>query len=496
MSRHAMTPMDAAWYHIDGPVNFALVTSILLTRTPLDFEKVKAICSERLGRFDRFRQRVVESGFPIAKPYWEDMPDFAPGQQMHHLALPAPCDRRALMDLISDLASTPLDRERPLWQGHVVDNVEGGSALILRCHHCIGDGTAMMAVSRELFDATPDTPLRKVPAKRSHRIATERRDGLFEPAFESVAASVRTLLSNADAALDVVKHPMQVYDKAAAVLDGAAMLLGELRKSPDPASPLKGAFGLDKRVAWSAPVALADIKAIGDPLGAKINDVLIAGMTGALRGYLRKRGVDVNHTTVRALVPVDLRSPERALALGNEFGLVVLELAVRSRDALRRLRITRSNMDALKRSPEAIAVMTLFDIFGRVPKAVEDLVVDLFGSRASVVMTNVVGPRQPIFLAGVPIDRMMFWVPHPGRQLGMGISILSYDGFATLAVIADAHLVPDPEAITDGFNREFAEMLKAVRHRAGNAGALHPRRKGAAAHEGSRAPATRNHQRK
>src|SRR6185503_13439069 len=107
-----------------------------------------------------------------------------------------------------------------------------------------GDGTAMMAVGRELFDATPDTPLRNVPAKRSHRIATARRDGLFEPAFETVAASVRKLLSNADAALDVVKHPMQAYDKAAAVLDGAAMLLGELRKSPDPASPLKGAFGL------------------------------------------------------------------------------------------------------------------------------------------------------------------------------------------------------------------------------------------------------------
>jgi len=78
-------------------------------------------------------------------------------------------------------------------------------------------------------------------------------------------------------------------------------------------------------------------------------------------------------------------------------------------------------------------------------------------------MTNVAGPRQPIFLTGVAVDRVMFWVPHPGRQLGMGISILSYNGFATLAVIADARLVPDPEAITAAFNREFAAMLKSVR---------------------------------
>jgi hypothetical protein len=168
---------------------------------------------------------------------------------------------------------------------------------------------------------------------------------------------------------------------------------------------------------------------------------------------------------LRAMVPVDLRPPERAGALGNEFGLVVLELAVRSRDPWRRLRITQSNMDALKRSPEAVAIMALFNVFGRGPKAVEDLAVDVFGRKASLVMTNVAGPRQPIFLAGVAVGRMMFWVPHPGRQLGMGISILSYNGFATLAVIADAHLVPDPEAITAGFNREFAAMLSAVRRR-------------------------------
>jgi len=80
-------------------------------------------------------------------------------------------------------------------------------------------------------------------------------------------------------------------------------------------------------------------------------------------------------------------------------------------------------------------------------------------------MRNVAGPRERLFLAGVPIDRMMFWVPHPGRQLGMGVSILSYAGAATVAVIADAHLVPDPETITRRFTREFARMLAASRAR-------------------------------
>ena len=464
MATHVMAPVDAAWYHMDGPVNFALVTAILLTGKPLDFEKVSAVYRQRLARFGRFRQRVVEKGFPIATPRWEDMPDFDIGQQIHHIALPEPRDHAALVGLISDLASTPLDRERPLWQVHVVDGVDGGSALIMRIHHCIGDGTAAMALCGELFDATPDAPAAAgATAGRGSRRASASIGPWFAPALAAVEKSARGTLATVEAALDTVRNPQPLIGKAALVLDGAGMLLAELLKRPDPASPLKGRFGLQKRVAWSAPVALSDIKAIGMPSGAKINDVLVAGMTGALRAYLRKRGVDVKHTTVRAMVPVDLRPPGRGLELGNEFGLVILELAVQSREAFERLRLTKARMDALKRSPEAVAIMALFNLFGRAPKAVEDFAVDLFGSKASVVMTNVAGPQQALYLAGVPIDRFTFWVPHPGRQLGMGISILSYMGHATLAVIADAGLVPDPEAITAGFNREFARMLKAVR---------------------------------
>jgi hypothetical protein len=144
---------------------------------------------------------------------------------------------------------------------------------------------------------------------------------------------------------------------------------------------------------------------------------------------------------------------------------VLLDLAIKGRQRRQRVLATKANMDALKRSPEPVAALALFNVLGRVPKAVEDIASQMFQSKASVVMTNVAGPTEPLHLAGVPIERVMFWVPHPGRELGMGISILSYCGSATLAVIADAHLVPDPEAITQEFNREFAAMLAAVREK-------------------------------
>jgi hypothetical protein len=143
-----------------------------------------------------------------------------------------------------------------------------------------------------------------------------------------------------------------LLDKAALAVSGAGMLIAEVLKWPDPQSPLKGEFGMRKHVAWSAPVAIKDVKAIGAHYGAKVNDVLVAAMTGALRTYLKKRGIDVNHTTVRAMVPVDLRPPERLGQMGNEFGLVILELAVTQSRWAQRLALTKERMDALKRSTD------------------------------------------------------------------------------------------------------------------------------------------------
>jgi hypothetical protein len=162
------------------------------------------------------------------------------------------------------------------------------------------------------------------------------------------------------------------------------------------------------------------------------------------------------------MVPVDLRPPERIGQLGNEFGLVLLDLAVTEARTDRRLASTKARMDALKRSPEPLATKALLNLLGRGPKLLEDFSNDLFGRKASVVMTNVVGPSEVLYLAGVPIDRILPWAPHPGKQLGMAVSILSYRGSASLTVIGDARLVPDPQAITSEFNREFKKMLRGA----------------------------------
>jgi diacylglycerol O-acyltransferase / wax synthase len=320
-------------------------------------------------------------------------------------------------------------------------------------------------LSMKLYDLAPDAPLE--PSHAGEAKARHRDKGWLDSAVGVLGSSAQAVAAKANAALDVARHPQPLIDKAAMIAGGAGMLLAELLKRDDPPSPFKGEFTLAKRVAWSEPVAIADVKTIGRLADAKVNDVLVAGMTGALRAYLKRRGVKVARTTLRAMVPVDLRPPERALELGNDFGLVILELAIGATTPLERLRVTKAHMDALKRSPEPVAMRLLFEIFGRMPKAVQDIPSSMLGSKASLVVTNVMGAPQTLYVAGVPIERVMFWVPHPGETLGMGISILSYRGYATLAIVADARLVPDPETITRAFQREFVTMLSAARHAGG-----------------------------
>lgn len=439
-----MSPVDAAWLHMDGRVNPAIVTGMLVTRRPLDIARVRDACRERLLRFERFRQRVVETGLPLPVPHWRTV-EVDLDQHVRHLALPAPHDEAALRTLVSDLASQPLDHDVPLWQWILVDQVGTGSALVMRSHHCIGDGSAMMAVAQQLFDADVPAPPAPAPAP--------------EPPVRPAAA------------LPLVHDALLAIDS---VTDGIGALVGDLLKPDDPPSPLKGRFGMRQRVAWSRPLPLAAVKAVAAAAHAKVNDVLVAALAGALRSYLQRRGADVDRQSLRAMVPVDLRPPERRGQLGNEFGLVVLDLPVGEADPGQRLAESKARMDVLKHSTEAVAMRFLMELFGQGPKALEDVASALFGSKVSLVLTNVAGPRERRRFAGVPIERLLFWVPHPGNDTGLGVSILSYAGRVSLGVMADARLVADPEQMTTLFEREFMALSRRARKLAPPAAARTP----------------------
>ncbi|HEY6037293.1 MAG TPA: WS/DGAT domain-containing protein [Kofleriaceae bacterium] len=229
---------------------------------------------------------------------------------------------------------------------------------------------------------------------------------------------------------------------------------------PDPMTVLKGALGREKAVAWSAPIPLAGVKTCARAMGATVNDVLVAAAAGAIGRYLERRDTDVGGLEIRAMLPVDLRGGIPARELGNRFGLFVAGLPVGIRDPVARVRAVKRRMDALKGSAEGLTTYAILGAMGRAPRPLEALGVSYFGSKTSVVLTNVPGPRDQVRLAGVPVKRMLFWVPQSGHT-GLGISIFSYAGSVTIGILVDVGLVSDVNALVADLHAEL-EALHVV----------------------------------
>jgi hypothetical protein len=143
--------------------------------------------------------------------------------------------------------------------------------------------------------------------------------------------------------------------------------------------------------------------------------------------------------------------------LGNRFGLVILTLPVGTRDPVERLVIMKKRMDDIKNSPEAMVAFAILNTMGLAPIEVERFIIDFFAMKTTAVMTNVPGPREPLYLAGSRLNNLMFWVPAAGN-LGMGISIMSYAGTVMVGIMTDSSLVGDPATIAENFNAELREM--------------------------------------
>jgi WS/DGAT/MGAT family acyltransferase len=457
-----MSSVDAAWLRMEEPANLMMITAVLWFDEPPDWERLKAVVRERMvERFPRFRQRVVVPEGILGVPRWEDDPAFDLDAHVEHLVVPPPGDRAALEELVSQWMSTPLERSRPLWQLHMVEGFGQGGALLARLHHALADGIALARVLLSLMDESAEGHFTPEPAGRREP----------QPRLLKLVRGARTVVKGTRAALkrgaELISEPIQMGDLVRTGARGAATLARLAAMPADPPTALRGALGTAKRAAWSDPMALEEVKAIGRAMESTINDVLLAALTGALRRYLVERGGVPED--LRAFIPVNLRPLNEPIPreLGNRFGLVFLELPVKEEEPRRRLRELKRRMDALKRSPEAAVTFGLLGVVGLMPTPVEQRVVELLGPRGTLVMTNVPGPRYAVYLAGTKLAGLMFWVPQAGK-VGLGVSIFSYAGQVTVGVSVDAGLVPDPHRLVSAF-REELRTLAAVAAASGGA---------------------------
>ena len=462
--RVLMSNVDKAWLEMDSATNLMIINGVLFFDSKIDFETLKQILLERfVARYARFRQRVVAQG---GRLYWEDDPHFDIRAHVRRYALPEPGDMATLQTVVSAIVNEPLDRRKPLWRYLLIENVEGGSVLLARLHHCIGDGIALIRVLLDMTGSTPEESQRKLqePLDRHHGHANPI-DPIVHMAQGAVAgtrALASTLAGQTLQTLDNPRHPLEVVRSAGIIsAAGAAILAKLLILPPDRRSVFKGELGAIKRVVWSKPLDLARVKQIGGSLGATINDILVAAVAGALRRYMLAVGDDPARGDINAMIPVNLRPEGTKRELGNEFALVYLELPVSLEDPFDRLLATKRHMDVLKNSPEPFLVYQILGAIGALPLDLARQATTWFSTKASAVLTNVPGPRQQLYFAGSRLTNLMFWVPQSG-EIGLGISIISYAGGVTLGIMIDERLVAEPQLIMDGFEQELATLEARV----------------------------------
>ena len=472
--REPLSGMDAAMIDLETPTNLMVINAVMILAAPLALDDLKAVIRDRLVPIHRFRQRVVRD--PGRRPalHWEDDPAFDVDNHVFRIALPGaslPAETgkqapgtapSALQSLVGELASVPLDLSRPLWAFYLIDGYGEGAALVCRVHHSIADGIALIGVLLSITDLEP-LPAPVSPAAGSEPLYPKDA----EAARTRRRRPVRWLLRRG---LSVAAHPSRFARRIGSGWRAASTMGDLVLDPPDSPTAFKGRVGLVKQVAWSGPIPLARVKAIGRTMGGTVNDILLAAVSGALRRYLEGRGECAEGIALHAAVPVNLRgngahtdksvgsTAEPTLTLGNRIGTVFVPLPVAVVDPVQRLWAVRRAMDRLKVSYQAPATFAAMQALALASAAVKRSFATLLGGRATAIMTNVVGPKEARYLAGVPIEALLFWVPKTGG-LALGVSILSYAGQVRLGVITDAGLLPDPEVIISAFEAELNGLL-------------------------------------
>ena len=439
---------DRAWLLMERPTNLMMILGLIILETRISPRRLRALVAARFLAFPRFRC------FPVIDALggrWVEAEQFDLDDHVSSVALPAAGGQTELEALVGELSSTPFNPGRPLWTFHLVERYGSGSAIIIRIHHAYADGIALVQVLLSLADGSG-------PRKPLQRRAT-LAEGLAELVPAPFAAALRTGADLVESGIGYLLHPAAATAAARDVLGYAGELVHITALADEPATHLKQPLSGARRAAWGDPLSLEEVRTIGHVFGCTVNDVLVAILAGALGRYLTAQGDDITATTrIRAAVPVNLRAADEPLTLGNRFGLVFVELPIGIRHPLERLYAVHTSMAEIKGSYQAGATLGLLTVVGTLPAAAEEPTTAIFSAKASLVISNLPGPREPLRLAGARIGRVLFWVPEAG-SIGTGISALTYRDAVQFGVISDRQMIQHPRELIARVAEEFERLV-------------------------------------
>lgn len=460
---HRLSALDVSFLYLEGESTPMHVGGLAVFDVPpggFDYARFVRLVEDRISLVPRYRQKIKSVPGHIGYPVWVDDPDFDVTFHVRRSALPRPGSDEQLRELVARLQSRPLDRSRPLWEMNVVEGLAGGGfAIVTKTHHAMVDGISAIDLAQVILDPTPD-PRETPPDQWRPRP---------EPgSIELVTDAVRELISRPGAVVDAVR--MGVNDARATTVTlaraaGGLLSAARIAARPAPAGPLNVPIGAQRRFAV-ARTPLADYKLVRSHVDGTVNDVVLATVTGALRGWLMARARAVTPTTtVRALVPLSVRAGP-ASELGNRVSSYLVDLPVGEPDPLVRLTQLTYAMAAHKESGQSVGADALIALSGFAPPTLHAL-----GARAAnsftrrlfnLVVSNVPGPQFPLFAGGARMREIFPIVPLAAGQ-AVSIGLTSYDGNVFFGLNADRGAMGDIDTMAALIEESLGELVAAVR---------------------------------
>ena len=458
MPEERLTALDASFLYLEKPGVHMHVAGLSIfgpreDGNSLTYDDVERVVEARLRLAPRLRRKLLAVPGNISRPVWIDDERFDLDFHLRRASVPSPGGRFELERAIGRVLSRPLDRTKPLWELYVFEDLaEGRTAVLLKLHHAMADGIGGMMIASALFDLTPDAPL-GAPGDAWSPEPPPPTDELIRDAVEDV------FLHPIQSLTHMVRQPWIFARGATATAVALRTVAG---MGTPPRGPFDGSVGPNRRFA-TADRPFEVFRTIKDALGGTVNDVVLTAVAGGVHALLEHRGEPTKGRTLRAMVPVSVRSPGESGDIGNRVAPVFVDVPAGKMAARTRLRRVRAATARIKDSGMAVGADTIIGLGAFAPPALHATAARMIAQArwCNLVVSNIPAPQVPLYLAGAPLE-----ASYPAMNLkedcGLSVACTSAAGTMAFGLTADWDLVPDLDVLTAGIESAIDELEKAA----------------------------------
>ncbi len=455
-----LTAIDASFLANESSTSHMHIGAVTIFEgPPPDYDDLLDHIEGRLHLVPRYRQKLADPPLETGRPFWVDDPQFNLGYHVRHSALPSPGGEDELRRMAARVFSQQLDRTKPLWELWLVEGLRKKRfALISKTHHALVDGVAGVDIATVLFDVKPVPE----PRRADHDWIPRPEPSRASLAARGIEGLAKTPFQLAKRAGSVAASPKSTLREVGEAAEGLGEVAWEFA-NPAPDLPLNVPVGPHRRYSWVRG-DLADFKRIKAELGGTVNDVVLCAVAGALRRWLRARGVRTEGLELRALVPVSIRGEGADGSLGNQIAAVRGPLPVYVEDPVARLRTVREAMDGVKASKKALGaeVISRFNDFAPPTLLAQASRINFSTRLFNLIVTNVPGPQIPLYVLGRELLDI-FPVAFLPENHALAIAIMSYNGKIDFGLLGDYDAMEDVTLIGEGIEAEIKQLLEAAK---------------------------------